>query len=188
MSEVFISPEYQDEQRRMHREMQEYGVECLNYVDTIAKIIVERDLHSMLDYGAGKGRIVPALTDEFDKYEHIPRPFSIELYDPGVPQWSERPDPAELVTCIDVLEHVEPQYTIGVLHDLHRCTEKVAFITIGMKPASKVLSDGRNAHINLRSSQEWMTLLLRHFKMIYAADRGRSLLFLGKPIVSEVLT
>lgn len=181
MSEVLVSPEYQEEQRRMHREIEEYGIECLKYVDTIARIIVERGIHTMIDYGAGKGRIVPALSEELGKYERIPSPFSIELYDPGVPQWSEKPEPAQLLTCIDVLEHVEPQYTISVLHDLHRCTEQVAFITIGMQPASKVLSDGRNAHINLRSTHEWMTLLMEHYRMMYAVDRGRSLVFMGKP-------
>lgn len=158
----------------MHRDVHDYGVECLRYIDTLADIIEANEINTMLDYGAGKGRIVPAIG------RATSRSLELSLYDPGIPQIAEPPEPAELVTCIDVLEHVEPQYTIGVLFDLARVTQKIAFITIGMHPASKFLSDGRNAHINLRSTHDWMHLLLAHFDLAYAVDKGRSLIFVGK--------
>lgn len=176
MSEVLVSPEYQAEQERMHREIPEYGVACLNYVGTIASIINERRFKNMLDYGAGKGRIVPAIANMIEAEE-----FEINLYDPGIPQIAKTPEPAELVTCIDVLEHVEPQYTLSVLHDLQRVTQKLCFITIGMVPASKILSDGRNAHINLRTTQVWMLFLLDKFQLVYAVDKGHTLIFVGRP-------
>ena len=179
-TEVLISEQYAAEQKRMHVEIEDYGIECLQYADTIAKIILDRGITSLLDYGSGKGRLVPALTESFQRADKQIE-LEVNLYDPGVPQFSEPPDPAQLVTCIDVLEHVEPQYTIGVLYDLRRCTEKIAFITIGLTPASKTLSDGRNAHINLRPADEWIRMLLEHFSLVYAVNKGRSLLFVGKP-------
>jgi hypothetical protein len=178
MSEILIGEEYQAEQERMHREHDDYGVACLGYVDTIANIVIGHDIQSMLDYGAGKGRLVPALSKTLQSNGHTGS-LAVELYDPGVPEWNMRPSPAELVTCIDVLEHVEPQYTLSVLHDLERVTDKICLITIGLKPARKVLSDGRNAHINLRPANEWIRLLLQHFRFGYAVDKGHTLIFSG---------
>lgn len=173
-NETLISDTYAEEQARMHRDMPEYGVECLNYVPLVANIINANHITSMLDYGSGKGRIVKPLAEE------VEHDFSIALYDPGIPDFAAPPDPAELVTCIDVLEHVEPQYTISVLYDLARVTEQLCFITIGLTPASKTLSDGRNAHINLRPAREWVGLLMEHFDLLYATDKGRSLIFVGR--------
>jgi hypothetical protein len=178
MSEILIGEEYKAEQERMHRDHDDYGVACLNYVDTIGSIILSHDIGSLLDYGAGKGRLVPALSEALRANGHVGS-LEVSLYDPGVPEWSMRPDPAQMVTCIDVLEHVEPQYTLSVLYDLERLTDKLCFITIGMQPAKKVLSDGRNAHINLRSANEWIRMLLQHFRFNYAIDKGHTLIFCG---------
>lgn len=173
-NETLISEEYQTEQARMHRDMPDYGVECLNYVGLIARIIDANHIDTVLDYGSGKGRLVEPLA------ETVARDFSISLYDPGIPEIAAPPEPAQLVVCIDVLEHVEPQYTLSVLYDLARVTEQLCFITIGLTPASKTLSDGRNAHINLRPANDWMKLLLEHFNLLHAIDQGRSLVFIGK--------
>jgi hypothetical protein len=181
VSEALVTDEYRAEQERMHRDVPDYGVECLKYVDTIARIIIEQRLTTMLDYGAGKGRIVPALGKVINATPYAGEvSLELSLYDPGVPEIAELPGPAQLVTCIDVLEHVEPQFTINVLNDIRRCTEQLAFITIGLQPAAKVLSDGRNAHINLRSADEWTGMLLKHFSLVYCINKGRSLVFLGK--------
>jgi len=173
-NETLLSPEYQAEQERMHRDIPDYGVECLNYVGLIARIIDANQIDTVLDYGSGKGRLVEPLA------ETVERDFSICLYDPGIPEIAAPPEPAQLVTCIDVLEHVEPQYTISVLHDLARVTEQLCFITIGLTPASKTLSDGRNAHINLRPARDWLKMLLDHFDLLHAFDKGRSLIFCGR--------
>ena len=176
MDEVLISPEYQAEQARMHRDIDSYGVECLRYGATIGKMVKQHEIKTLLDYGSGKGRIVQALSPYLEGQD-----LTVTLYDPGVPDLAVRPEPAEMVTCIDVLEHVEPQYTIGVLHDLARVTQRVAMITIGLTPAGKVLSDGRNAHINLRPSNEWLAMLMEHFECRHFTDSKRSMIFVGVP-------
>lgn len=171
-----ISPAYQAEQRRMHEALDSYGVECLRYGKSIANLVVRNNIATMLDYGSGKGRIIEAVGPHLNGHR-----LEINLYDPGIPELSVAPDPAEMVTCIDVLEHVEPDCTDAVVKDIHRCTQRLAFITIGLTPAAKTLSDGRNAHINLRPSNEWLLMLMDHFWIHSFTDAGRSAIFIGAP-------
>lgn len=79
-----------------------------------------------------------------------------QAYDPGVPRFSKPAIPAEMVACIDVLEHVEPEYLDNVLDDLCRLTEGIAFLSIDTGPAMKVLSDGRNAHLTQQPMSWWL--------------------------------
>lgn len=171
-----ISDEYQAEQSRMHRDIEGYGVECLRYGEAVANLAMNSKSVDMLDYGSGKGRIVDVVTPHLGNW-----PLTINLYDPGIPALSAAPSPADMVTCIDVLEHVEPEFTENVIADLHRLTKRLAFITIGLTPAAKVLSDGRNAHINLRPSNEWLLLLLDKFFIHSFKDIKRSAIFIGEP-------
>ena len=49
-------------------------------------------------------------------------------YDPVFPEYGE-PKEADLVCCIDVLEHIEPPYLKNVLQDLSKITNKIGFFT-----------------------------------------------------------
>ena len=79
-----------------------------------------------------------------------------QAYDPGVPRFCKEPLPAELVCCIDVLEHVEPEHLDGVLDDLERLCEGIVFLSFFTGPALKTLSDGRNAHLIQQPMQWWL--------------------------------
>jgi hypothetical protein len=59
-----------------------------------------------------------------------------------------------MVACIDVLEHIEPDLLDNVLDHLASLTELVLLATVHTGPASKVLSDGRNAHL-IQQPMEW---------------------------------
>ena len=72
------------------------------------------------------------------------RECKIQCYDPGVPEYADKPSPAEFVFCCDVLEHIEPEYLDDVLDHLEELTEKILFATVHTGPAGKILSDGRN--------------------------------------------
>lgn len=108
------------------------------------------DVRTMVDYGAGKGRLGEKLTEM-----GLPRPVTLEQYDPGIPDIAEPPSPADMVVCIDVLEHIEPQYLQDVLKDLRRCALRYLLVTIHCGPAEKVLSDGRNAHLIQAPPSQW---------------------------------
>jgi len=72
---------------------------------------------------------------------------------------------AQLVCCIDVLEHIEPIYLDAVLEELARITVNIGFFTIHRGPASKTLEDGRNAHLIQAPISWWLSRLVRHFEI-----------------------
>lgn len=86
-----------------------------------------------------------------------------QAYDPAVARFSKAPLPAEMVACIDVLEHIEPEYIDNVLTDLVRVTEAVLFASVDMGPAVKTLTDGRNAHVLQRPMSWWLPKFMERF-------------------------
>lgn len=79
-----------------------------------------------------------------------------QAYDPGVPRFAKEPLPAQMVACIDVLEHIEPEFLDSVLDHLSSLAEGVIFLSIDTGPALKTLSDGRNAHLIQQPMSWWM--------------------------------
>ena len=72
---------------------------------------------SLLDYGTGKGKLVNRLR------QHLSNTVKIDGYDPSVEQWSELPGKTyDIVTCLDVLEHVELDTFNNVIDDIKRLT------------------------------------------------------------------
>ena len=45
--------------------------------------------------------------------------FEIKEYDPAIPGKDSLPEPADIVVCSDVLEHIEPNYLLNVLVDFN---------------------------------------------------------------------
>ena len=68
--------------------------------------------NSVLDYGTGKGRLVDRLRKE------LPGKIKVTGYDPAIEKYSQRPkDAADILTCLDVLEHIEMSSIDAVLQD-----------------------------------------------------------------------
>ena len=119
-------------------------------------ILRQHNISQLSDYGAGKQNLRKALEQrgvELSAYH----PF-----DPAFPHYGE-PQPAPLVCCIDVLEHVEPSCLEAVLHELERIVVHLGFFTIHTGPAGKTLPDGRNAHLIQAPSSWWLPKLAEHF-------------------------
>ena len=85
-------------------------------------------------------------------------------YDPAFPDYGA-PRPADLVCCIDVLEHIEPDYLGNVLEDLSRITVGHGFFSIHTGPATKRLADGRNAHLIQQPASWWLPRLCLWFEV-----------------------
>lgn len=143
---MYASPEYVKEQERLHSKGN-YGVMGHQYGPMVSAVIDSMKIDHLLDYGAGKNL---SLT----KGIKTERPFSYQAYDIGVPEYSGPPKPAQMVACIDVIEHIEPDYLEDVLDHLEELTEEVLFISVHTGPAAKTLSDGRNAHL-IQQPLEW---------------------------------
>lgn len=148
-----ISPDYRALNAQLHRENLAFGVGGGKHAPTILKLLANPNLRSVLDYGCGKGYLAKALA------EHgIP----IWEYDPAIPGKDEAPRPADIVACLDVLEHIEPDRILFVLDDLRRCVKQIGYFVIHTGPSGKTLADGRNAHI-LQRDRAWWERMLRKF-------------------------
>lgn len=153
---MLISPDYQEQQQKLH-ENPNYGVASVHYAPLVSQIVNTLGVGHLLDYGCGKCRLFQNL-----KADHK---MKLQAYDPGIPERSAAPIPAEMVTCIDVLEHIEPDLLDNVLDDLERLTEVVLFVSIHTGPAMKVLPDGRNAHLIQQPIEWWLPKLWQRFDL-----------------------
>lgn len=151
---MLITPDYQKEQHRLHALARGgYGDNSYNYAYLLAGMALVERCSAVLDYGCGKGSLARSLCAA-----KIP----CAKYDPAIPDCSALPAPADLVACLDVLEHVEPECLSEVLQHVRSLTRKVAFVAIATRPAGKTLSDGRNAHLIIQAGDWWRWQMERH--------------------------
>ena len=171
------SNNYLDEQIKLH-ENENYGVASLSFAPIVAGLIKELKIESISDYGAGKKRLLNGLGKEgIKEIKYLP-------YDPVFPEYGP-PKEAELVCCIDVLEHIEPEYLDNVLMELQSLITKIGFFTIHMGPAGKVLSDGRNAHLIQKPTCWWLPQICKYFNVLHLASHnmhGKGFWIIVEPI------
>jgi hypothetical protein len=155
MGEV-ISEQQRQLNQALHAENDLFGVGMANLESGRLPAALRR-MHelgccnSILDYGTGKGALVQRLREELPPY------INVQGYDPAVQRFSHRPSqPFDVVTCVDVLEHVEPTSIDEVLRDISRLTREFCYLVIDLQPAVKSLPDGRNAHILLAPADWWL--------------------------------
>jgi len=161
-----ISAEYREQQMQLHQNPN-YGVASLQYAPLVLNLVDQFDAKSISDYGAGKQNLLKKMT-ELGRSD-----FQYYPYDPAFPEYGQ-PKEADLVCCIDVLEHIEPLYLSSVLLDLAKITIKYGFFTIHTGAAIKQLPDGRNAHLIQKPSSWWLPQLCKHFEIMHlqSSDQG----------------
>jgi hypothetical protein len=184
-SESLISSDYRAQQEKLHEDAHGlYGTASLVYAPMVAEIVNRLEVSHLLDYGCGSATNLPkALSGK------IKSKLTYQAYDPGVPRYAKSPLPAQMVACIDVLEHIEPQSIDAVLDDLSRLTLEVFFGTIDTGPALKSLPDGRNAHILQRPIDWWFPKLYARFEFqTLQATTKHSFFFIGlaKPHLERI--
>lgn len=154
-----ISDLYLEQQRKLH-EHPNYGVASLSFAPIVANVLRQTGCSSVSDYGAGKKRLLEGLRRAGVE------PSAYHPYDPVFPEYGE-PKAADLVCCIDVLEHIEPNLIDNVIIELSRITTNLGFFSIHMGPAVKSLDDGRNAHLIQKPSSWWLKKLTDHFEILH---------------------
>lgn len=152
---MLISKEYRAQQALMHKHLPGYGKASESMAPLVTKIIDQLGSKELLDYGCGKGRLAQSITPA--------HALEITQYDPAIEEVSDSPEPSELVCCIDVLEHIEPELLDNVLDDLRRVTIKHGLFSIHTGPAQKTLPDGRNAHLIQEPYEWWLPKLWSRF-------------------------
>lgn len=167
---TLYTPEYLAQNKALHA-LGGYGTSGHSWATDVAHVHRSIKAESALDYGAGQQTLSMALPD-----------LNIRGYDPAIPEISEPPEPADLVICTDVLEHIEPECLDAVLDDLRRLTIRAVFLVIATRPAKKTLPDGRNAHLIQAKAIWWMPKLMSRwdFRQITDLHGGMAFMFFGK--------
>lgn len=139
----FISDGYREQLRTMA-----WGGGGQNYAEEVRYLAKKLRAETVLDYGCGPGTLKKEL-------EPVCPGLFITEYDPGVDGKDALPDPADIVVCVDVLEHVEPDKIGAVIRHLYDLTNRAAIVSVATRPAEKRLPDGRNAHLIIDNAVWW---------------------------------
>jgi hypothetical protein len=168
-----ITEVYLKLQQELH-ENPNYGIMSIKFAPVVKQIIEQFQITSISDYGAGKKNLLKALKSQYDvNLPYFP-------YDPAFPEYGP-PQPADLVCCIDVLEHIEPEFLQNVLDDLKAITTNYGFFSIHTGPAVKLLADGRNAHLIQQPSSWWLPKLCERFEIDFLSKTPGGFLVLVTP-------
>ncbi len=140
----------------------------------VKKLFKKNNFTSISDYGAGKKNLQEALFIlGLKDFKYFP-------FDPAFPEYGD-PKPADLVCCIDVMEHIEPEYLDSVIDDLKRIIINTGFFSIATIPARKTLADGRNAHLIIKPVNWWLSLFLPNFNIEYLQQSETGFFILVRP-------
>lgn len=158
-----ITNEYRKLNEKLHNINLNYGVSGHCYSENVLQLSRKLNSQDILDYGCGKCTLANTL------------PFAIKKYDPAIRAFADEPDPADIVTCTDVMEHIEPDLLDNVLTHLRSKTIKIAYFVISTEPAKKILDDGRNAHLIVRDGKFWFNKIADYFNIITYSNLGNGL-------------
>ncbi len=129
---VTFSRDHLEGERRAHAASDGYGRHDHHYLDAVMRDVIARagggSALRWFDYGCGKGRFMERV-----------RPMGlfgeVAGYDPAVPEFAERPSGQwDIVTCLDVLDTVEPQYREAVLREIAGVTRHFAIFDCVTRP------------------------------------------------------
>lgn len=160
---MMISENYRAQNAALHKENPHYGTSGQKNAAQVTALAMSLQTRDILDYGCGKSTLANSL------------PFKIKQYDPAIPKYSALPEPADLVVCTDVLEHIEPEFLGDVLDHLQSLVKMRGFFVIATRPARKALPDGRNAHLIVEGARWWLNALWDKFNVLGFQDRGEEI-------------
>lgn len=121
-------------------------------------------IKSVLDYGCGQGTLHWVLIDLLHQHGLVGQ-VTVEGYEPcsSNPLLVKPPEPADLVMCTDVLEHIEPDLLDNVLKHLVSLIQIYGFFSICLHKSGQVLPNGMNSHRIVESAGWWKNELLKRF-------------------------
>lgn len=167
-----ISEEYRRVNAEMHKVNDDYGRMGQRYADHVRATAAVVGGKSILDYGCGKHTLRNAMPEWQDFRE----------YDPALPGFDAPPDPADVVVCTDVMEHIEPEHLDAVLDDIQRLAGKGVFFVITMVPAGKLLPDGTNPHKICETEAWWLPKLMARWRLWAFENGPKRFFFMGRAL------
>jgi len=147
-----ISKEYKKTLEEHHQSNPKWGTTAGRFIHSVETLTKNHFCFDGLDYGCGKGALVKGYKGQTRFTE----------YDPGIQGKDQLPqNQFDIVTCIDVLEHIEPSCVNDVLDEVIGKGKKVVFLVISTRPAIEKLKDGRNAHLIIEDAEWWLKKIRR---------------------------
>ena len=155
--------------QQLHKDSLSYGPASSYFQDTNIKRLFgipygikianeHSRIKSVLDFGAGNGGLVLSLN------KILGEEIAVTGFDPGVNKYSEEPTGKfDVITCIDVLEHVDRTSIDKILNQIKNLTAGFMVFVIDLVPARKSLADGRNAHVLLAPPEYWASRINQAF-------------------------
>ena len=162
-----ISGEYREQNRLLHESPTKYGQRGHRHLSAVRDIMAKYECKTILDYGCGTG--------ELSKHAD----FHVQNYDPAIPQYSNLPNPADLVVCTDVMEHIEIDYLGSVLNHISNLAKKAVYFVIATRyDRSKNVPDGSNPHKIVENGLWWERKLSEYFKVVEHEEKSGEVVFL----------
>ena len=149
-----ITDEYRELNRQLHADRKDYGRSSSRWAPVVMNLCSQIESTDVLDYGCGKAEL------------NLHLPFELKKYDPAIKKYEAKPEPADIVVCTDVMEHVEPQFIDNVLDDLVRLSPHLCLLNVATRLAVKTLADGRNAHISHHPIEWWMPKIRERWEVL----------------------
>ncbi|MBT3553649.1 MAG: class I SAM-dependent methyltransferase [Rhodospirillaceae bacterium] len=153
------------------------GQSLVGHVVTIAQLVADFRVQTVLDYGSGKAQGYDNWKgkrsgEPVTGLKAIWGVDAITLYDPGYAPNSKLPTGKfDLVICTDVLEHCPEEDIPWIVGEIFGLSERFVFCTVATYPAKKHLPNGENAHITLKPTAWWQAVFDessgRHFNRSY---------------------
>lgn len=159
-----ITPEYQQKITHYHKG-RVWGGAVKGKVFDIECTANDNGCRTILDFGCGFGMLKEKIGHKFDVTE----------YDAGIERKNKLPVGSyDMVVCVDVMEHVEPEFVDETIELLYQYATKVIYVSICCAPSLENFDDGENLHLTVRPPSWWMSLFeKRGCKFSYTGtDRG----------------
>lgn len=138
---------------------------CASRMQQAAAFLAQMQRGTMCDVGCGRGEVVRlagTLGYQVKGYETVP--YLCDNHNVFQGQLPFIPGIYDIVTCFDVLEHIEPGITEASLDNLREITKVQALIVISSVDDEP--TNGMKLHINIRTPDEWLELLRSRFRRV----------------------
>ncbi len=142
---MLITEKYRALNKELHETRQDYGSNGHKWAKVVSDLCRNLKTNDVVDYGCGKGTL----------RKNLPG-VNIKNYDPAVDEFSKEPEPADIVCCFDVLEHIEPDCLEDVIDHLAKLAKVALVLVVATRKAKKFLSNGENAHLIVNNLYWWM--------------------------------
>jgi hypothetical protein len=148
------------------------GVSLGPQVGRIKRLIDATGAKTVLDYGAGKGRLyeprqVRVGERSWDSVLDFWEIDLVTLYDPAYGPHNKLPQGRfDGVLCTDVMEHCPEEDVPWIVAELFGYASRFVFVNAACYPAAKTLPNGENAHCTIRPPEWWEDI----FRRAAAAD------------------